>query len=108
MFHDRIMTQSSFMKMFNLIPSQKSKQTSSEIGALIQSKSKLFNLIGDFSYSSKNNLLILHLDDGEQVRISTESSPKKILKLSHMGKVYNFTSEKDLFDYLWKIKVGKI
>ena len=108
MFQDRIMTHSSFLKMFNVSSSQRRKQTSSEIGAFMQSKSRLLNLIGNFSYNPSKDLLVLYFDDGEQVSISSNSSSKNTYKVSRMGNVSVYNTDKDLFDYLWKIKVGKI
>jgi hypothetical protein len=102
------MAHSSFMKMFNVGPPQKSKQSSFGISALMQSKSKLLNLIGNFSYNPRKDLLVLYYDDGEQVCVSAESFPKKTYKVSRIGKVFSYSSDKELFDALWKIKIGKI
>jgi hypothetical protein len=96
------------MKMFNVSSSQRSKQISSEIGSFVQSKSRLLNLIGNFSYNPSKNLLVLYFDDGEQVYISSNSSSKNAYKVSRMGIVGVYNTDKDLFDYLWKIKIGKI
>ena len=102
------MIQSSFMNMFNSVSSQKSKQTSSEIGSLMKSNSRLINLIGNFSYNPNKDLLVLYFDDGEQVSISSNSFSKKTYKVSRIGKVFTYSSDKELFDALWKIKIGKI
>ena len=101
------MSSNSFMKMFNALPF-KGMQTSSKIEELMKSNRRLIHLIGNFSYSPRKDLLVLYFDDGEEVFVSSNCSSKKIYKVSRMGNVFNYSSDKELLDALWKVKVEKI